>query len=275
MKDEFRGQAALLLTTVLLILVPELLVLTSCSSDTLPSHRPTSAMAIDGVASDWDEIPLHRVKEMEGLVVGVANDDNYLYLVARSSDLQLARRLRMLGIIVRASGAGGSDLRLSYHGSVALSDNLMRAGGGPGGGRMPLAFETGEGKGLAMPGMIEVEQGGAVTRYAENRPEGPAAGSDVAGDVYCYEFRLPLDALFPESVLQGGVAGQRVQLEIQGGKMSREMRQQLIMLRNSRGNMGGGGGGREGGKGGGPGGPGSAGGQGNEPRKLKTTIKLS
>ncbi len=296
--DGFRGPTASLLTAVLLILAAEL-VLTACGGDELQSPRPPAVMAADGAWADWDAIPLHRVEEMNGLVLGVANDDEYLYLMARSSDLQLARRLRMLGLVVRASGQGdgGSELLVRYHGSVALSDNLMRAGGGPGGGRMPMLFETGENTGIPTPGMIEVEQGGRVITTPENRPEGTAAGSDFEGDIYCYEFRLPLDALFAGPALDGGVAGRKVQLELQGGNMTKEMRQQLILLRNSRGNRGERGGGMDGGMGGGmggshmggdqrggdsmaggmggPGGMRAPGGQGDEPRKLKVTVELS
>jgi hypothetical protein len=294
-KDGFYGQTTLLLTIILLILAAELLVLTGCGGDELQSHRPTTVMATDGSWTEWKEIPLHRVEEMNGLVLGVANDNEYLYLMARSSDLQLARRLRMLGLVVQASGQsdGGSELVVRYHGSVALSDNLMRAGGGPGGGRMPQLFETGENTGIPTPGMIEVQQGGRAITAPENRPEGTAAGSDVEGDMYCYEFRLPLDALFAGPALDGGLAGQKVQLELQGGNMTKEMRQQLILLRNSRGERGERGGGMGGGMGGshrggdqrggdsmvgGMGGPGGArapGGQGREPRKLKVTIRLS
>lgn len=255
-KDEFRGPTALLLTTILLILTAELLVLTACGGDELQSHRPPAAMVTDGAWADWEDVPAHRVKEMNGLVIGVANDDEYLYLMARSTDLQLARQLWMLGIIVRVSGQGrdGSKLLVRYHGSVALADNLVRAGGGPGGGRMPTLLETGESSGLPVPGMIEVEQDNSVTTFAENRPDGPAAGSDVVGDVYCYEFRLPLDALFAEPVLEGGMAGQKVQLELQRGKMTAEMRRQMIFLRNSHRDMGG---------------------QRSEPRKLKVVIRLA
>jgi len=102
--------------------------------------------------------------------------------------------------------------------------------------------------------MIEVEQDNRVTTFAENRPVGPAAGSDVAGGVYCYEFRLPLDALFSEPALEGGVAGQKVRLELRRGKMTTAMRNQRIFLRNSRRDMGG---------------------RGSDPRTLRVTIKLA
>ncbi len=269
-KDRFRRPAALLLTTLLLLsLGAELLVLTSCGKDELQSRRPPAAMVIDGAWSDWEKIPVHQVDEMDGLVVGVANDEGYLYLIARSSDLQLARRLRVLGLVVQAAGAGGSDLEIRYHGSVALSDNLTRAGGGPGGGRMPLPFETGEGSGLPVPGRIVVEQGGRVRTMSESLPDGPAAGSDIEGDVYCYEFRLPLDALFGGAALERGVGGQKVRLVLQSGKMTSEVRQQMIALRNSRGNSGKRGGGPDSGMGGGVGLPGG------KPRKLVATVKLA
>jgi hypothetical protein len=131
---------------------------------------------------------------------------------------------------------------------------------------MPLPFETGEGSGFAVPGRITVEQNGSVATYGENRPRGPAAGSDVDGDEYCFEFRLPLDDLFTGPVLDRGVAGKKIRLELRSGKMPKEMRQQMILLRNSRGDI-------DGDKGGGMGG--GMGLPGGEPRKLKATVKLA
>lgn len=284
--DSFHGQTALLLTIIVLVLAAELLVLTACGGDELQSHRPPAAMVIDGQWSDWEEIPIHRVEEMNGLVLGVANDDGYLYLMARSTDVRMVRRLRMLGIVVEASGQGkeGSELHVCYHGSVQLSDSLAKAGGGPGDGRMPSPFETGDGPELPAPGMIEIEQGGTITRVAENRPDGIAAGSAAGGDVYCYEYRLPLADLFAGPLPEGGVNGRIVSLEVESGDMTDEMRQQMMQQGGGRGGgmgggMGGGrGGGMGGGRGGGMGGPGGmqgSGGRDPDPKKLQVTIKLA
>jgi len=123
-KDGFRGLTTLPVTLILFLLAAGLVVLTACGGGVLQSHRLSASMVTDGACADWEDVPTHRVKEMNGLVMGVANDDDYLYLMARSTDLQLARYLRMLGIIVQGSGQGkdGSKLLVRYYGSVAVGE---------------------------------------------------------------------------------------------------------------------------------------------------------
>ncbi len=251
------------------LVVTLLLLLMACGVEQLQSGRPSGAMVVDGGWTDWEEIEIHQVKEMNGLVVAVANDDRHLYLMARSPDQQLVRHLRMFGLKLKASGRGkgGATIRLRYHGSVALADSLPPPGGGPGSDRMPLLRETGEEAGIPIPGMIEIERGDAVTRVAENRPDGLAAGSAAVGDVYCFEFRLPLDDLFSELASDDTLQGRRVGLELAAEKMPGRMRYQMEKMAGN--------GGRRGGRGGGKGGASGPGGPPPAPRTLWATIRLT
>jgi hypothetical protein len=75
-----------------------LLLLPGCGSTELASHWRDADVAIDGINTEWNENTVYV--EDPGVVVGVSNDDDFVYLCMMTSNREVQRQVILSGLIV-------------------------------------------------------------------------------------------------------------------------------------------------------------------------------
>ena len=274
----------------LLFLVLGSSILVGCKGNKIRNQWVDQEIDIDGKFSDWAGIN-QNILEDQNIVVGMANDENNLYLMFRGNDERMARRIGMMGVTVWLNKegkkkkdfgilyTGSTDLHVSYRPEVRPSDSRNQQMDN----RMQQMMEKRR-ENLPKPGMIMIIQGEDKSERNEYALEGPAAGSAYENGVFCYEFKLPI----PINIESGG----EIKLGLELGGMSDEdrkaMMQEMGGMRGAGGRSGGGMGGRTGGgmggrRGGGmggrpggmQGGQGPAGGSGLEKQEMWFTVVLA
>jgi len=268
-------------TIFLFALVLGLSTLVGCKGNKIQNQWVDQKIAIDGKYVDWEGIN-QSILEDQNIVVGIANDENNLYLMFRGNDERMARRIRMMGVTVWLNKegkkkkdfgilyTGSTDLHVSYRSETRSSDPKNRQMEE----RMQQMMEK-QRENLPKPGMIMIIQGEDKNERNEYSLDGPAAGSAYENGVFCYEFKMPI----PISI----ESGDEVKLGLELGGMSDEdrkaMMQEMGGMRGSGGRRGGGMGGRPGGMGGRPGGMRGgerpSGGSGFEKQEMWFTIVLA
>lgn len=235
---------SVLIHSILLLLI----FFSGCNSKKLENHWIKQPVEVDGDFSDWEGIELQFSDDIDA---GIAsqNDAENFYLMFRFTDIQLLRKIQMMGITIWLNAEDKKDkvLGIQYTGSVDLhvmnrpdfdqSDRMQE--------RIPRFREN-----MPGPGKIIIINNENRNEIVENNPVGPAAGSKSINGIYCYEFKIPL----PTIVNLGDIV--KLGIELGGMKMDDmlkrggEMRPGAGMERP--GGMGGGGRGRGGMRGGPP-----------------------
>lgn len=235
---------------------------------------------VDGLMADWEELPTSYFEE-QGVVVGMSNDDDYLYLMFRFRDQKWARAIRMSGLTLWFDGEGkkGKDYQLNYRGGPDMSELMPQDENTPNQTRERMM-------------MMNNAQADELTCAVKDRivempievdgSNGPQAACGTDLGFFVYEFRVPLREGGVRYYGVGAEAGATITIGANWGKMERGNRPGG----RPPGGMGGGppgggmpGGGRPGGgMGGGP--PGGMGGERPEiPEEqeiwFKTTLAVS
>jgi hypothetical protein len=94
-----------------------ILLFISCNSKSAESVWTDKAIAVDGIDSDWSEIPVNFYEDEE-LGFAISNDNENLYLLMRFTNPEWARTIRMQGITLWIDQDGGKDrvFGLKYNG---------------------------------------------------------------------------------------------------------------------------------------------------------------
>lgn len=249
-------QPALSVSLVFVTAAIGILMMLGCGKPTYESQWTDTPIILDGHDSDWENAPIYFSEDAGNVAFGVVNDSRYLYLMIRSTDQRLARRIQLLGMSVwlDPKGKKKKDFGVRYSCSESLSQSFQQLGGSPG-DMPPQLEETILSQPRQEPGTIIVVNDGFEKTIPENHLDGVTAGSGESNGIFTYEFRLPL----PETAGEAGKGrrkrGERIGLGFELGSITLEMRQQMMQkMGGGRGGMGGGMGGGRGGMGGGMGG---------------------
>lgn len=267
------------------------LAISGCKTEQIQCHWPSQPIIIDGQMTEWED-RANIYFEENGVLLGLRNDDENLYILFRFRDRSWLRAIRMTGLTIWLDGQGNKDktFGIRYNGIPLPDDSSFT---GVGGQNINTANMP--------PGMMERmaerlrDMPVQLTVIDENRwyepmavPEdgsrGPAVAFSDARGFYTYEFSIPLAESTDDTYGLNSAPGQIIGIGGEWGDMD------MDDLKPSRGNMSGGrgdgmGGGRGGGMGGGKGGgmggrPGGMGGNRLEmPEKqefwLKTELAVS
>ncbi len=180
-----------------------------------------AGLAADGVSSDWNSLSARYIQDEEA-VVGVANDDQYLYVMLRFRDPVYASAIQMAGLTLWLDPTGGRDKRymLKY-----------RGGPQPDEGSLPEHVRAERRRYLtaaAMGDSLAAERLSIMIRdEIEEMPisvggdEGPLVASGMDQGFYVYEFRLPLGVPRVRYYAVDVAAGAQVGVGLQWGNQSR------------------------------------------------------
>ena len=217
------------------------LLICACKNVTMQLQRPFAEINIDGDASEWENAPLQFVEDFNGML-GLANDDDNMYVVFKFSDGMLARKIRRFGVAfwLDIESDKNKQYGIRYAASQELADSLdvMRPTFPNDNNEMKSRTPRFQARAVE-PGFITLINGAQEDLLTENATTGPAAASKYEGGSYCYELRIPL----PLALEDDGKLG----IGIEVGGISQDD------MKSMRSNMGGGdmggrmGGGRMGG----------------------------
>ncbi len=243
-----------------------------CKGDQeLACSRTDGLIKVDGLMADWEELPTTFFED-QGVVLGLSNDDDNLYIIFRFRHEKWARTIRTSGLTLwlDSQGKKSKDFQLKYRGGPRMSD-LM-----PHDNSMSEKMKE---RMVKMDTALTDELSCAVKDRIVEMPiqldgsNGPSVAFDTDHGFFVYEFKIPLK----ESVIRyygiGAEDGARITIGANWGKMEMgDMRG----TKSGGGMPGGMGGGRGGGKGGGRSGGGTPGGQRPEmPEEQEVWIKTT
>ncbi len=173
---------------VFLPLLAGVLLLAGCTSvESLQSDRPSGEVEVDGDLEAWAG---HLQSFEDGaLSVGVLNDDEALYISARTSNPDLVREIMMRGLTLWIDPGGGTseNFGLNYPPGMPVDDAALQPG--------PVAADEvemmREGFEASLQELEILVEGEPVRYVAENAP-GIAIRADV-DDVGTFTYELKLD----------------------------------------------------------------------------------
>ncbi len=171
--------------------------LAGCNNQKIQNQWIGRPFTIDGKPSDWEGTDQYDLKDLN-LMMGTANDENFLYFMFRGDDEKLLRQIQRFGVKIwlNSDGKKKKENGICYRGSPdLLSLPPMTDDGsepGPPGMEehvppMPEHF----GANLPAPGMLMLLRGKETQEVSEKSSSGPAAASGVQHGIFCYEFRIP------------------------------------------------------------------------------------
>jgi hypothetical protein len=243
------------------------------------SNWSDSAVVIDGKTDEWSS-SLSPMKDIP-VLLGMRNDQDYLYLCLASSDWDFRRQMMGAGMTIWFEPKSGD--RIGIHYPLGMSGMGMGLGGrfGPPGGEMPPGAypeggppdaggpEPGMGTGRTgnMPEIVkELEILGPGKDDVDRMPVVQATGIEVkigqSEGSMVYELKIPLQKTQNHPYAIASNLGSKVDISFETGKLTRPAGGP------GAGGMSGGrvpGGGGPGGMGPGPGGMGPTGGDGGGP----------
>ena len=105
-----------------------LIILThdGCRSPEFQSQWVDQLITIDGIDTDWNDVPLHQIESWSSSLK-ICNDDTYFYMLLKFEDPFLAMTLRSGGISLQFARQKETDLyfELSYTGSDTIGSALQ------------------------------------------------------------------------------------------------------------------------------------------------------
>lgn len=180
-----------------------------------------AGLAADGRSSDWNSLSARYIQDEEA-VVGVANDEQYLYVMLRFRDPVYAATIQMAGLTLWLDPSGGKEKRyvLKYRGGPQPED-----------GSLPEQVQLERRRFLtaaAMADSLATERLWIMIRdEIEEKPipvggdEGPLAASAMDQGFYVYEFRVPLGESRVRYYAMNAAAGAQVGVGLQWGNQPR------------------------------------------------------
>lgn len=252
-----RGQNKYKLRWVIGALVLSFVAVYGCKGDQeLTCSRADGLIKIDGQMADWEGLPTAYFED-QGVVLGMANDDDNLYFIFRCRDEKWARTIRTSGLTLWLDGRGkkGKDFQLKYRGGPKMSELMPKGESAPEGMRDRMmqrdTARTDELTCAVKDRIVEMP----IPLDGSN---GPSVAFGIDHGFYVYEFKIPLKESIVRYYGLGAEAGAKITIGANWGKMDMGQRGEM----RPGGGMGGGppGGGMPGGMGGGPPGGGMGGG---------------
>jgi len=246
--------------------------LAGCKDIEVRSSWLDREIIIDGRTDDWENVML--IIRDKNITVGLANDENFLYLCLRSSEESTLRQALLTGFTVWFDAKGGKQRRFG----IKFPAGMQREG-------MPMMDVT-------KTQDPETQQRLIATSLKEVEIIGPAKGEVVRAPNFLeqginvnvgqtqgqlvYELKIPLLKTPDHPYAVGVQEGKPVMIGFETGKIDREkMREE--MMKGGRPPGGGGIGGRMpgGGRGPGGGGMGGPGGRPEMPEPLELWVKVN
>ena len=80
----------------------------SCHAQKIQSSWVDNHIIVDGVIEDWKDIPRTFEKDLK-MMLGIANNDDNLYIMYCFNDPNLARMIAMRGITIWFNDEGNKD----------------------------------------------------------------------------------------------------------------------------------------------------------------------
>jgi len=259
---------------ILLLVTMSALVLpfSGCKSQEITCHWAQKKLIVDGDADDWKSYPA-TFFEKNNAALGLASDNENLYLLFRFQDPQLARTIRMTGLTLYLDPGGGKskDFGVRYSGGLSFEE-MRKNRGGEERGQMSRKNDDQRMKDMAQ--REERTQKFLTILNSEwlydsltvpvTGENGPKIAFAQSGGFYIYEFSIPLKNNEENDMYGLGMKpGDTIGLGAIWGEMNRNGSQR------PGGPPGGGGGGM----GGPPGGGGMRGGGNNMPEKQEIWLK--
>lgn len=225
-------------------------VLIGCHGKEIKNQWAPQNLSIDGKSEEWENVPL-TYAEKTNMAMGLTNDSENLFVMFRLNDMEMARRIQMMGVTVwlNKDEKKEKDYGINYRGSAEMQREMRSR-------EMPNDRDDVMGQERMRPkmerfsadlpdfGKIRIIENKEERDIPENNLIGPAAASGLSSGYYCYEFRMPI----PINV----ELGKKIKVGLELGGLSNENKEKMRGDMESGGRSGGGrsGGGMGGGRGG-------------------------
>lgn len=182
----------------LILLCSFIIFISSCNGTNINSQWTSSEIEVNGDFSEWANNDLHYLKEAE-IMFGALNDSDNIYLMFRSTDPKLVRKIQRMGVTLwldkegkkkKESGicyTGSIDLNVSLKPETDFNNNRQHSFGNREDRREYQRRDD-----LPGPGKIFIINKEEKMMLSESNFEGPCAGSADNNGIFCYEFKMPI-----------------------------------------------------------------------------------
>ena len=244
-------------TRLMAIMLMMMTAISSVWADDVPSVWAENPITIDGKTTEWTSL-LGKLLTEQNAALAVSNDQEFLYVTFRTTDIRWVTAIKMTGITLYLDSEGGKDkdFYIKYSGGPSreqLRTMVERIGSSE--GQMSGQMRGGQMSGEDQPPymLMFIKDQMAEKKIPLDGSQGPAAAFDTCQGFYTYEFRIPLAEGDAFRYGLGIDQGQKVGIGCVWGEVSGGMKRERPSSGKGNGGMCGGGmgGSRSGGMGGG------------------------
>ena len=195
----------------------------------LESNWRDREITIDGAMVDWQGV---MTEIREGILVGVLNDEHFLYICVQSKDFGTSRRAMVTGLMLHLDPKGGKEIVIQYPiGIQAMSP--LEPGGTPDREKLRRQIEEGLDELIIL--------GGDSPRLAADSGLGIELRASGTNDEFVYELKIALWESEAHPYAVGAELGATVSLELEAIEPDREAMRARMGGGRGGGGMGGGG----------------------------------
>jgi hypothetical protein len=206
-----------LIRKISISIIVSMATMSGCKNVEMVSSWTKTPIVVDGHFADWEKLPV-QVFEEEGVVVGISNDSNLLYLHYRTHDQKKAMAIATHGLTVYFDPSGGSSEDIYFRlraGHRMRMKNQDRPEGEMAGRKPPAEGDRPDMMPSEGPGGPKFVYFSKRLMMSENPVEtsgtnGPAAAFDTSYGFYSYEFSMPLTQFAPGIFSLGVSPGQTI-----------------------------------------------------------------
>jgi hypothetical protein len=185
-------------STIITLLLMVTFVLPGCKTKDIPGQWTAQPIQVDGKSTDWAGLSLTHF-EKDGFSIGVANDNDRLYLMMRTHDASIVRTIRMTGLKLWLNTKGDKETGFGVKFRGGPSFGLVR--------RPPDMQDQQRPEDRERPEMMEprrpMRDTAMVFTFVDEAQLidldipvdgklGPAIAVDTSEGFYSYEFSIPL-----------------------------------------------------------------------------------
>ncbi len=211
-----------------------ILLNTGCSDKTLKTKSIwlENNINIDGLITDWEEIPVISTDDDNTFNFKLCNDNDYLYMTFYSRDINLGGQIKKKGVKLWVDSTGGKNKKrgLLFSGGPEMSkmrDSTLPEVRSKGkemrltGGNRSMDMES-----MGKDKFAVINDNGDSDPISKDGTNGPAIEYGISNGILIYELKIPLRFKRLESFAIRANPGDEISfcLEIQGGGKPEGMR---------------------------------------------------
>ncbi len=170
------------------------LAFVSCDAKIFESKWVANPITVDGIASDWRGIALHKIADSDASF-GISNNEDNIYLILRFQDSQWARAMRQNGLTIWIDDGRdeSKDLGIKFQDGPDMAEIMLMEGRSTNEMRPEMVERMQQMESQLKKSLTFIDKANLIKSEIEpDGSNGPKAAFAIDKSFVVYEFSLPI-----------------------------------------------------------------------------------